>query len=205
MWSSRILTFSVLMGIMVACGVLKGLADDQATNPSQPTPSVQPTQPITQPAQNPAIPSTTQKNPAMPSKTRPEGERALVIKSMPSKKIVGSSVQNPKGEKIGSIEDMVIDLESGRVAYVALSYGGVLGIGDKLFAVPFDAFKTGHDTNNNILFVLDLTKDKLENAPGFDKNHWPDFANPDWRNQIDTYYHRTANRTSAEQLPVEHR
>jgi len=122
------------------------------------------------------------------------GEKALVIKSLPSKKLVGTTVMNKQGEKLGTIDDLVIDLESGKVVYAALSVGGVLGIGDKLFAVPFEEFKTAHDTSNNVSFVLDASKDRLANAPGFDKDHWPDFAGREWRDQIDTYYHRSAAR-----------
>jgi hypothetical protein len=101
----------------------------------------------------------------------------------------GASVVNTKGETLGSVDDVVVDLESGKVGYAALSVGGVLGIGDKLFAVPFEEFKITHDTNNNISFVLDVSKERLENAPGFDKAHWPDFASPQWKSQIDNYYH----------------
>src|SRR6266516_4841431 len=122
------------------------------------------------------------------------GEKALVIKSLPSKKLVGTTVINKQGEKLGTIDDLVIDLESGKVVYAALSVGGVLGIGDKLFAVPFEEFKTAHDTSNNVSFVLDESKDRLANAPGFDKDHWPDFAGREWRDQIDNYYHRSAAR-----------
>jgi sporulation protein YlmC with PRC-barrel domain len=133
-------------------------------------------------------------------------DRTLLIKTLPSKKLVGASVENTKGESLGTIDDLMIDLHSGKVAYVALSVGGVLGIGDKLFAVPFDALRTTHDTNNNISFVLDVSKQRLENAPGFDKNHWPDFASPQWRNQIDSYYRQSAaSRSSTEPRPMENR
>ena len=117
-----------------------------------------------------------------------------MIKSVPSKKFVGTEVMNHQGEKLGAIDDLVVDLESGKVAYAALSVGGVLGIGDKLFAVPFDEFKTTHDTNNNITFLLDVSNEKLAGSPGFDKNHWPDFADHEWRNQIDNYDQRSASR-----------
>ena len=119
---------------------------------------------------------------------------------------MGASIENAKGEKVGSIDDLVIDLQSGKLQYVAVAVGGVLGVGEKLFAVPFEEFKTTHDTSNNIMFVLDISKDRLENAPGFDKSHLPDFASPEWRNQIDTYYHRTsANRPVDERTPRENR
>lgn len=132
--------------------------------------------------------------------TMQAADRTLLIKSLPSKKLVGVKVNNLKGENLGTVDDLVIDLQSGKVAYVALSVGGVLGIGDKLFAVPYEEFRTAHDSNNNISFVLDASKERLENAPGFDKSHWPDFASPEWRNQVDTYYrHSSATRPAGEQ------
>lgn len=127
-------------------------------------------------------------------------------RSLPSKKLVGAAVQNSSGEKIGSIEDLVIDTDSGKVTYAALGVGGVLGIGEKLFAVPFEEFKLTEDSSKNPALVLDISKDRLEKSPGFDKNNWPDFGNPQWRNQINGYYHRSsATRTSGEPNTVENR
>lgn len=81
-----------------------------------------------------------------------------------------TSVTNLRGESLGSIEDLMLDPQSGRVAYAVLDFGGFLGIGNKLFAVPLEAFRV--DTANEQL-VLDVTKDKLNDAPGFDKDNWP--------------------------------
>ena len=179
------LTKAVLAGVVVATFGVAGLwADDpQQPRQNQPTTNAQPANQF-----HANAPARTDGN-----------DRALVIRTMPSKKVVGSNIQNTKGEKVGSIDDLVIDLQSGKVRYVAVAVGGVLGVGEKLFAVPFEEFKTAHDTSNNILFVLDISKERLENAPGFDKNHWPDFASPEWRNQIDTYYHRTSASRPADQ------
>lgn len=88
--------------------------------------------------------------------------------------LTGTDVRNRDGENLGDIKDFMLDVESGRVVYAVLDFGGFLGIGDKYFAVPLEAFET--DTNREEL-VLNVTKDKLENAPGFDKNNWP--ATPD--------------------------
>jgi sporulation protein YlmC with PRC-barrel domain len=97
----------------------------------------------------------------------------------------GTSVENPQGENLGHIEDIMIDLSTGRVSYAVLSFGGILGLGDKLFAVPWDAFAINTDEEE---FVLDVNREFLENAPGFDKNDWP--SNPDmtWYNEVYSYY-----------------
>jgi sporulation protein YlmC with PRC-barrel domain len=185
------LSHCLVAGVVVSLfGVLKVLAADPPGIPN---------------TQNPDLQAVPQQQSTLHARTE-AGDRALVIRSLPSKKLVGSNVQNAKGETLGSVDDLVIDLESGKVAYAALSVGGVLGIGEKLFAVPFEELKTTHDTSNNITFVLDVSKERLENSPGFDKNHWPDFASPQWRNQIDTYYRQSsASRPANERNSTENR
>ena len=97
----------------------------------------------------------------------------------------GTKVVNSAGENLGHIEDMMIDLNNGRILYAVLSFGGVMGIGDKLFAVPFGAFTINqHDEN----FILDVDQEHLENAPGFDKNDWPLSSDMEFRNRVYEYY-----------------
>lgn len=99
--------------------------------------------------------------------------------------LIGNDVYNTQGEDLGDIKEIMLDMRSGRVNYAVLSFGGFLGIADKLFAVPWSALKL--DTENK-RFVLDVAKDQLENAPGFDQDHWPDMADPTWENKIHSYY-----------------
>jgi sporulation protein YlmC with PRC-barrel domain len=89
------------------------------------------------------------------------------------------------GESLGKVEELMIDLENGRVAYAVLSFGGFLGVGDKLFAIPFDALELDPE---NKRFVLDVPREKLEKAPGFDKSHWPDFADRRFGSDVHRYY-----------------
>lgn len=97
----------------------------------------------------------------------------------------GDKVVNGKGENLGDIKDLMIDVESGQVAYAVLEFGGFLGLGGKLFAVPLGAMRL--DTENKC-FIFDWDKERLENAPGFDKDHWPDFADRDWGDDLHRYY-----------------
>ena len=101
--------------------------------------------------------------------------------------LAGDSVFNSDGESLGKIEDFMLDVESGRIRYAVLSFGGVLGIGNKLFAVPPEALTV--DTQRKCL-VLDVEKGRLENAPGFDKDNWPNFADPTLGREIYGYYGR---------------
>ena len=94
-------------------------------------------------------------------------------------------MRNTAGEDLGKINDLMIDLQSGRIAYAVLSFGGVLGIGDKLFALPWNALRVDEDEKE---LILDIDKRRLETAPGFDKDHWPDMADTSWGAQIHNFY-----------------
>ncbi len=97
----------------------------------------------------------------------------------------GDNVVNTKNEKLGTIEELMIDLDRGCIAYAVLSFGGFLGMGDKLFAIPWNAFTV--DTTDKQL-VLNVKKEMLERAPGFDKDHWPNMADQTWGAGIYSYY-----------------
>jgi sporulation protein YlmC with PRC-barrel domain len=97
----------------------------------------------------------------------------------------GDKVVNYKGEDLGKIEEIMIDLDRGRVAYAVLSFGGFLGMGDKLFAIPWQAITV--DTTKKQL-VLNVDKELLEKAPGFDKNNWPDMADLSLGSTLYGYY-----------------
>ena len=97
----------------------------------------------------------------------------------------GDKVVNHRGDDLGKIEEIMIDLDHGRVAYAVLSFGGFLGLGDKLFASPWQAFAV--DTAQKRL-VLDANREILEKAPGFDKTNWPDMADLAWGSNLYGYY-----------------
>lgn len=105
-----------------------------------------------------------------------------------SSSLCGDSVRNPQGEDLGKIEDLMIDVQNGNVGYAVLSFGGIFGIGSKLFAVPWSAL-TVNEAEKRV--VINVPRERLEQAPGFDKDAWPDFADSTFRSSIDTYY---ANR-----------
>src|ERR1035438_8682615 len=99
--------------------------------------------------------------------------------------LAGDEVKNSAGEDLGKVDEIMIDIVSGKVAYAVLSFGGFLGMGNKLFAVPWSALRLNEDKKH---FVLDVDKKKLENAPGFDNDNWPDMADTSWGTQISSYY-----------------
>jgi sporulation protein YlmC with PRC-barrel domain len=97
----------------------------------------------------------------------------------------GDDVKNDAGESLGKVDEIMIDIPSGRISYAVLSFGGVLGMGNKLFAVPWSALTVDQDEK---CFILNVDKKKLEAAPGFDKDNWPDMADTTWASQIYSYY-----------------
>ncbi|MHB0992314.1 MAG: PRC-barrel domain-containing protein [Burkholderiales bacterium] len=99
--------------------------------------------------------------------------------------LIGNDVYNSEDEDLGDIKEIMLDMRTGKVAYAVLSFGGFLGMGEKLFAVPWQALKL--DTVEK-RFVLDVDKDRLKSAPGFDPDNWPDMADQTWVNQIHNYY-----------------
>jgi sporulation protein YlmC with PRC-barrel domain len=99
--------------------------------------------------------------------------------------LLGSKVVYGEGKDLGTVEDLVIDSRDDRVVYAILSFGGFLGMGDKNFAIPWQAL--GFDVDNKVA-VLNIDQDRLKNAPGFDKDNWPDMTDRTWASQIHTHY-----------------
>ena len=97
----------------------------------------------------------------------------------------GNKVVNREGDDLGKIEDLMIDVGGGEIRYAVLSFGGFLGMGDKLFAIPWDSLAL--DTENK-RFLLNVEKDKLKDAPGFDKDNWPNMADAQFQSTITSYY-----------------
>jgi sporulation protein YlmC with PRC-barrel domain len=106
-------------------------------------------------------------------------------KVMAADTLQGDSVYNEADEKLGEITDIMIDVPTGRVAYAVMSVGGLFGIGDKLFAIPWQALTL--DTENKC-FRMNISKEQLNDAPGFDKDHWPTMADQTWAQQVHDYY-----------------
>jgi hypothetical protein len=99
--------------------------------------------------------------------------------------LAGNVVKNPVGDKLGKVDEIMIDVPSGRVAYAVLSFGGVLGMGNKLFAIPWATLTVDEDEK---CFILDVDKSTLESAPGFDKDNWPDMGDTSWAGGVYRHY-----------------
>lgn len=92
------------------------------------------------------------------------------LRILTANSLIGEKIQNPKGEHLGTVKDIMFDIKIGCIDYLVIEFGGILGMGEKLFAIPFQVFSI--DTDKKLL-ILERSKESLQNAPGFDKNHWP--------------------------------
>lgn len=101
--------------------------------------------------------------------------------------VTGNEVCNLQDEKLGKIQDIMLDLAEGKIRYAVLSSGGFLGMGDRLFAVPWKALKLDRENHR---FLLNVDIERLKNAPGFDKDQWPNMADSTWSSTIESYYIR---------------
>jgi sporulation protein YlmC with PRC-barrel domain len=105
-------------------------------------------------------------------------------------KIIGAHVSNPNGDSLGKIKELMVDPESGQVVYAVVSFGGILGMGNKLFAIPWQALHWVRDKHQ---YILNMDEAVLKDAPGFDKKHWPDSSNR-WdqlNEELNQFYHIT--------------
>jgi sporulation protein YlmC with PRC-barrel domain len=99
--------------------------------------------------------------------------------------LIGNDVVSLSEDDLGDIKELMLDIKTGQVAYAVLAFGGFLGMGEKLFAVPFSALRL--DTLRK-RFVLNVERERLQGAPGFDKSQWPDMADAEWARGVHAYY-----------------
>jgi sporulation protein YlmC with PRC-barrel domain len=99
--------------------------------------------------------------------------------------VIGVNVINTNHENLGKVEELVLDKQTGETVYAVLSFGGVMGLGDKYFAIPWKALS--YDPKE-ASFTLNQSKEALKEAPGFDKQNWPNMADRTWQQNINTFY-----------------
>ena len=99
--------------------------------------------------------------------------------------LAGDTVIDARGEDLGQLDHVMIDVATGRIAYGVLARGGVFGIGERLFAIPWDALTLDSERK---CFVLDVDRDRLERAPGFDRDHWPAMADAQWATRVHDHF-----------------
>lgn len=116
----------------------------------------------------------------------PDANRPL--ERLTATSIIGDKVENQQGEDLGTIDNLMINIRTGRVEYAVLEYGSFLGIGGKLFAIPFEELRVVPEKR---IFVVNRDKDYLRMSPGFDKDHWPDTNDHAYYGDVDSYWGTT--------------
>ena len=99
--------------------------------------------------------------------------------------LLGNEVVDRTGHEVGRIQELMVDPRDGRVTYAVMSFGGVFGIGEKLFAVPWVSLELDPEKDR---FVMDVDRDKLKDAPGFDKDDWPNMSGTYWGTDVPKFY-----------------
>jgi len=99
--------------------------------------------------------------------------------------LIGDEIYNAAGEHLGELKEIMLDINTGQVAYAVLSFGGFLGMGNKLFAMPWEALTV--DTER-ACFLLDVSREQLDHAPGFDKDNWPSAPDRTFITTVHSYY-----------------
>jgi sporulation protein YlmC with PRC-barrel domain len=112
----------------------------------------------------------------------------IPVKRLTATSIIGDKVENAEGENLGRIDNLMVNLRTGQVEYVVLQFGSFLGMGGKLFAIPFSELTLDPSRE---LFILNRDKDYLKNMPGFDQAHWPDTNEHVYFADVDNYWGTT--------------
>jgi lipid-binding SYLF domain-containing protein/predicted outer membrane protein/sporulation protein YlmC with PRC-barrel domain len=115
-----------------------------------------------------------------------ESEVVADARRVRASRLIGSEVRDPNGRSLGHIDDLVLDIENERVRYAVLAYGGVLGVAEKFFAYPVQALGRGGAGE----LMLNVTRERLERAPGFERNRWPRGDDARYWSDVDRYFER---------------
>ncbi|HEY4081713.1 MAG TPA: PRC-barrel domain-containing protein [Burkholderiaceae bacterium] len=99
--------------------------------------------------------------------------------------MIDKRVVNHEEETLGYIEEVTLDVELGLVAYAVMRSGGFFAFGERLFAIPWSALTLDAERD---CFVMNVDKEYFDNAPSFDKKHWPSMSDRDWHEEVHQYY-----------------
>lgn len=116
-----------------------------------------------------------------------------------AKTFLGDEVYNQSEDRLRTLKEFRLDLNGGRICYAVMSFGGFMGVGEKLFALPWRALTLDAE---NECFVLDIAEERLMSSPGFAKRHWPDMTDAAWVQDINTFYGIKPESHAGTGLPV---
>jgi sporulation protein YlmC with PRC-barrel domain len=112
----------------------------------------------------------------------------MPVRRLTATSIIGDRVENEQGENLGKVDNLMVNLHDGSIEYAVIEFGSFLGMGGKLFAIPFAEL---HIDEERELFIVKRSKEYLKQIPGFDKNHWPDTNDHSYFNDVNLYWGST--------------
>jgi sporulation protein YlmC with PRC-barrel domain len=143
----------------------------------------------TQPQQQPTEQQRDQQRMEQQSDQQQTGQRAdsdlVVGDHLRMGELIGKNVKDPAGEDLGSIEDVIVG-QDGRVQHIIISHGGVLGVGGSNTPVPWEAAQLRVEADDEVM--ASISKERLENAPSFTGDEYPNFADRQYDQQLRSYY-----------------
>ncbi|MEQ8849662.1 PRC-barrel domain-containing protein [Botrimarina sp.] len=172
--------YSTFFGVALALGLTPAALWAQA--PGQATPAYEAQKPVAEQNQRDRLSDQRQNQRQYDRSQSDSSNQKLPQGLVRASQMMDKAVYNGQDEQIGSIDDVVLDAQSGEIKYVALSTGGFLGLGDALHAVPFSAFKH-QQKDGEQRCILNVSKEQLENAKGFNQDNWPQQADKNWEQQ----------------------
>lgn len=107
------------------------------------------------------------------------------VKFLTATSVIGDEVLSLEGEKLGHIKDIMLNVRKGIIEYVVVETSSFLGFNTKYFAIPFEELKLKASKK---AFVLQHHESVLKNAPGFDKEHWPETNSHHYATTVDNYW-----------------
>lgn len=113
----------------------------------------------------------------------PDANRPL--ERLTATSIIGDKVENPEGDDLGTIDNLMVNVRTGQIEYVVLQYGTFLGLGGKLFAIPFNELRAAPGRH---VFLLNRNEEYLKDSPGFEKDHWPETNDHSYYKDVDSYW-----------------
>ena len=126
--------------------------------------------------------------------TNHEGANANTpVRRLTATSIIGDKVENTRGEHLGKINNLMVNILDGHIEYAVIEFGSFLGIGGKLFAIPFSEL---HVDPVREIFILNRDKDYLRSTPGFDQTHWPDTNEHTYFEEVNSYWGTPGRRTT---------
>lgn len=139
------------------------------------------------PGQHPPAPASTLPGSAKIIGARDDGGGGPGPYVMSCETLVGDALVNAANEELGVLAHVMIEVPGGRIAYAVLARGGVLGLGERLYAVPWSILTLDAERR---CFVMEIDRERLDQAPGFDRGHWPAMADPAWERAVQGFYAR---------------